>query len=125
MDKTILLGKGRDIQSVPETMWKQHLAQTPQSGQKRLAFMTEAHHQVRYFVVTELINTQKPILPEFISDTLKMPVAQVNAILEELERKLFFLVRNEQNAVIWAYPVTVETTPHRLIFNSRERLYAA
>jgi hypothetical protein len=125
MEGKILLGRDKDIHEVPETMWKQHLTQAPQSGQKRLAFMTDAHHQVRYFVVRELVNTQKPIKPEFISDALKMPNEQVNAILEELERKLFFLVRNEQNEVIWAYPVTVESTPHRLVFNSGERLYGA
>ena len=125
MEDKILLGRDRDIHEVPAAMWKQHFAQAPQSGQKRLAFMTQAHHQVRYFVIRELVNTQKPIQPEFISDTLKMPIDQVQSILEELERKLFFLVRNEQNEVVWAYPVTVETTPHRLIFNNGERLYGA
>jgi hypothetical protein len=49
----------------------------------------------------------------------------VKSILEELERKLFFLVRNEQGAVAWAYPVTVEITPHRLDFNTGERIYGA
>ena len=125
MEDKILLGRDKNVNEVPATMWKQHLTQAPQSGQKRLAFMTEAHHQVRYFAVRELVNTQKPIPPEFISDRLKMPIDQVQSILEELERKLFFLVRNEQNEVIWAYPVTVEPTSHRLIFNSGERLYAA
>ena len=85
--------------------------------------MTGAHHRVRYFVVKGLADKQKPIEPEFISKTLNMPLAQVTDILEELERKLFFLVRDEQGAVVWAYPVTVETTPHSLNFNTGERLY--
>jgi hypothetical protein len=54
-----------------------------------------------------------------------MTLTQITSILDELERKLFFLVKNEQGAVIWAYPVTVEPTPHRLNFNTGERLYAA
>jgi hypothetical protein len=87
--------------------------------------MTDAHHRIRYFVVKELVNRQKPIEPEFISEKLKMPLEQVNLILEELERKLFFLVRNEQGAVAWAYPVTVDATPHRLFFSSGECLYGA
>jgi hypothetical protein len=87
--------------------------------------MTEAHHQIRYFVVKELATTQKPIEPEFISEKLHMPLDQVKSILEELERKLFFLVRNQQGAVAWAYPVTVEITPHKLNFSSGERLYGA
>jgi hypothetical protein len=54
-----------------------------------------------------------------------MPLTQVTDILEVLERKLFFLVRNEQGAVAWAYPVTVTPTPHKLNFSTGERLYAA
>jgi hypothetical protein len=125
MGNTILLGREKEIHHVPEEMWKQHLAQTPQHGQQRLSFMTEAHHQVRYFVVCEMVKAQKPIEPEFISDKLQMPLERVNRILDELEEKLFFLVRNEHKAVSWAYPFTVEATPHKLIFNSGERLYAA
>jgi len=37
----------------------------------------------------------------------------------------FQLVRNSKGEVIWAYPVTVEKTPHRITFNTGERLYAA
>ncbi len=87
--------------------------------------MTEAHHQIRYFVVKEMVNTQKPIEPEFISEKLNIALELVKPILEELERNLFFLVRNDQGAVAWAYPVTVEATPHRLVFSSGERLYGA
>ncbi len=54
-----------------------------------------------------------------------MPLEVVRAILEELERKLFFLVRNDQGAVTWAFPATVETTPHKLTFSTGERLYGA
>jgi hypothetical protein len=72
-----------------------------------------------------MVNRQKPIEPEFIAEKLNLPLERVKVLLEELERKLFFLVRNEAGAVAWAYPVTVERTPHRLDFNSGERLYGA
>lgn len=87
--------------------------------------MTDTHHQIRNFVVKELVNIQKPIEPEFISEKLNLPIELVKSILEELEKKLFFLVRNEWGAVAWAYPVTVETTPHTMDFNSGEHLYGA
>ena len=45
--------------------------------------------------------------------------------LAELERRLFFLVRNEEGAVSWAFPVTVDKTPHRLTFSTGERLHGA
>ena len=125
MEERILLGRSQQILEIPQATWKEHLTQTPQHSQARLSFMTDAHHQVRYFVVKGLADKQKPIEPEFISETLNMPLAQVTGILDELEQKLFFLVRDEQGAVDWAYPVTVETTPHRLNFSTGERLYGA
>jgi hypothetical protein len=125
MEEKILLGRNQQILAIPQATWKEHLTQISQHSQTRLSFMTGAHHRVRYFVVKELADKQKPIEPEFISKALNMPLAQVTGILEELERKLFFLVRDEQGAVAWAYPVTVETTPHRLNFSTGERLYGA
>jgi hypothetical protein len=63
--------------------------------------------------------------PEFISQSLKLPVERIIAILNELEKNLFFLLRNNQGAVTWAYPVTVEKTPHELTFSTGERLHGA
>jgi hypothetical protein len=125
MEEVILLGRDREILKFPEATWKQQLAEIPQHSQSRLSFMTEAHHQIRYLVVKEMAITRKPIEPEFISERLKIPIERVKSILDELETKLFFLVRNEHGAVAWAYPITVETTPHKLEFSSGERLYGA
>ncbi len=125
MEEKILLGRDKNMLEFPWEAWKQNLAQIPQDSPARLSFMKDAHHQVRYFVVKEMAYTGKPIEPEFISEKLNMALEQVKSILEELERKLFFLVRNEQGAVAWAYPVTVEPTPHKLHFASGERLYGA
>ena len=125
METKILLGRAQQMIAMPQAAWKQSLTQVPQHSQPRLSFMTDAHRQVRYFVVKELVDRQAAIESDFISKALNMPLAQVISILEELERKLFFLVRNERDAVVWAYPLTVEATPHRLTFNTGERLYAA
>ena len=125
MEEKILLGRDREILEFPEAAWRRELAQIPQHSQARLNFMTDTHHQVRYFIVKEMATRQKPIEPELISAELGIPLDRVNTLLGELERKLFFLVRNERGAVAWAYPITVETTPHKLSFSSGERLYAA
>lgn len=50
---------------------------------------------------------------------------RVSEVLTELEERLFFLVRNGDGDVAWAFPVTVDRTPHRLTFSTGERLYAA
>jgi hypothetical protein len=125
MSENILLGQDRQISEIPRAMWEQHLAQASQHGKTRLSFMTEEHHQVRCFMVKELVDRGKPIEAEVISQALQLPVVRVRAVLDELERKLFFLVRNEQGAVSWAYPVTTDPTPHRLAFSTGTRLYSA
>jgi hypothetical protein len=125
MPETILVGRGQEILAIPQATWKQHLLQIPQHSQARLNFMTDVHHQIRYFVVREMARKQEPIKPETISEELDLPFQVVETVLDELEKRLFFLVRNEQGAVAWAFPVTIEITPHKLDFRSGERLYAA
>ena len=125
MEARVLLGRGQQIIEFPESEWKGHLARIPEHGHDRLGFMTALHHKIRYFVVRELVEGGKPIEPRWISEKLNLPLERVKVILDELERKLFFLVRNAQGAVVWAYPMTVEPTPHRLNFSTGERLYGA
>ena len=36
-----------------------------------------------------------------------------------------FLFRDNHGRVVWAYPVTVEKTPHHVRFDTGEELYAA
>jgi len=125
MGESVLLGRGRQILELPWETWEQHLAQVPQHSGDRLRFMREEHHRVRYFVVRELPSRGKAMAPQEIAAALHLPQTRVETILDELERKLFFLFRDEKGAVSWAYPVTVEPTPHHLSFSSGERLYAA
>jgi len=125
MNDTILLGRDQHLVELPRRMWEKHLAQTPAHMQQRLAFMTAAHHQVRYYVVRELPRTGKAIRPDQIAAELKLPITQVISILNDLEENLTFLFRDEVGSVAWAYPVTVQQTPHAISFSSGERLYGA
>ena len=125
MNQTILLGQDHRIVPIPRAHWEGHLAQLPAHSQSRLSFMSPAHHLVRNFVVKHLPNTGKPISPMEIAEFLNLAVEQVEEILDQLERNLFFLVRDLGGAVTWAFPVTVEPTPHRLTFDSGEQIYAA
>ncbi len=87
--------------------------------------MTARHHAVRNFVVRELPRTGTPLPVEAVAKGAGLPVEQTIPILDELERRLLFLVSNETGSVSWAYPVTVDHTPHRVRFDSGEQLYAA
>jgi len=125
MSETILIGRGRKLTTIPRSQWEDQLRKAPESMKNRLSFMTPEHHLVRYFVVRTLPRIGKPIPPETIASRLKLPLRRVNSILAELEERLFFLVRDQNGHVSWAYPVTTATTPHRLVFSTGERIYAA
>jgi hypothetical protein len=121
MDEKLFVGLWRLMLPIPPAIWtKRDLG-----GGDPLAFMTEAHHRVRDFAVTELTQSGKPLAPERIAQELQLPPARVADILDELERRKTFLFRNAQGAVTWAYPVTVDPTPHRLRFSTGEQVYAA
>ena len=90
-----------------------------------LSFMSPDHHRVRNFAVSELPRAGKALPPEYIALKLDLPLEQVINILDDLERHLVYLFRNPQGEVTWAYPVTVDPTPHRVTFSSGEKIYAA
>jgi hypothetical protein len=125
MNKSLLLGIWRFWLRIPRPIWQQEIARSARASEKSLQFMKDEHHKVRDFVVRELPRLARPIPPETIAQSLDMDLEKVVSILNELEKNLTFLFRNEQGEVTWAYPVTVEKTPHRITFSSGEQIYAA
>ena len=120
-----LIGVGRFVVRVPEWLFRRLTARGEGDGHSPLEFMTPEHHRVRDFAVLELPRRARPLAPEEIADAVDIPLPRVAEILDYLERHLTFLYRNQEGAVVWAYPVTVERTPHRITLNGKERLYAA
>jgi AraC-like DNA-binding protein len=125
MEETVLLGRGRNIVTIPRQLLDTHLDQVPEHSKRRLAFMTAKHHEVRYYVVREMPRIGEPITPDQIARDLGMSKDEVRRILDDLEQNLFFLVRDDNGAVSWAFPITTEATPHQLTFQSGERLFGA
>jgi hypothetical protein len=125
MNKSLLLGIWRFWLRIPRPIWQQEIARSARASEKSLQFMKDEHHKVRDFVVRELPRLARPISPETIAQSLDMELEQVVSILDELEKNLTFLFCNEQGEVTWAYPATVEKTPHRIKFSSGEQIYAA
>ena len=120
MDDQLLLGLWRCVLPIPPQIWQRVV-----KGDSALDFMSADHHRVRNLVVEFLPRIGKPLTPKWISDKLKIPLPVVSEILNELERKMTFLFRNPDEAVTWAYPVTVDQTPHQVSFSSGEQIYAA
>lgn len=123
---TLLLGVRGRLESAPAAEWRTHVQGARLHTESRLRFLTPDHQRVRYFAVSRLVyNHGRPLEPELIARQLNLPRPRVTALLDDLERGLFFLVRDRSGRVNWAFPVTVERTPHHLSFGSGERLFGA
>ena len=125
MNKQLLLGLWRYILPIPRQIWQGQVEKDAQFADRRLDFMSPDHHQVRNFAVLELPRAGKPLTPEYIAHGLSLPLERVVSILDELQENMTFLFRNKKGEVTWAYPVTVDRTPHRLSFSTGEQVHAA
>lgn len=126
LSRPLLLGRGQSFAEMPANAWLAQLAKVPASMASRLAFMTAEHHLVRNFAVRELPHEgQRAIDPRHLAATIGLPAGRVLEILNDLERNLFFLVRNAAGRISWSFPVTVETTPHRLTLSTGEQTHGA
>jgi hypothetical protein len=124
MNNRLLLGISRFLFPVPPLVWQNEVAQSAKRNRARLAFMTPEHHRIRNLVVHELPRVGAPLTPAWIAEQVNLSLDTVVKILEELEQNLTFLFRNAKGAVVWAYPVTVERTPHRITLSTGEQIYA-
>jgi len=125
MNNQLLLGLWRYLLPVPRQLWQGQVDKDARVADHRLDFMSPDHHRVRNFAVLELPRAGRPLSPEYIAQELALPLDRVVPILDELEANMAFLFRNEKGEVTWAYPVTVDRTPHRLSFSTGEQVQAA
>jgi len=125
MKNKLLIGLLKDMIELPPSLWEEQVSDRLAKFEIEHKFMTEEHRLVHHFVVKELPKVGKPLPPEFITDRIGLSFDRVTSVLEELEKNMTFLVRNSKGEVIWAFPVTVDNTPHHVTFNTGEKLYAA
>jgi hypothetical protein len=125
MNDPLLLGIWRYLLRLPRSIWQGQVAKNAKAEMSGLEFLTGETKQVRDYVVLELPRAGEPLSPQRIADDLGLEVERVTAILDDLEERKTFLFRDPQGCVTWAYPVTVDRTPHRVEFSSGEKLYAA
>jgi len=125
MSGTILVGAGREIRRVPDDAFIKSIKGLPARMISRLAFMTSDHHLVRDFLVREMPRQRNPISPLAIENVIGLDLERVSIILSDLERNLFFLVRDSDGNVSWAFPVTTSVTPHKLAFSTGENTFGA
>jgi hypothetical protein len=121
----IIVGKGQELRRIPDDAFQSAMDRLPEHMAKRLAFMSSDHHTVRDFVVREMPRQSRPLSPRQIASVTAIDISRVSTILLELEKTLFFLVRNSEGNVSWAFPVTTDQTAHRLSFSTGDRTYGA
>ncbi len=124
MSDAIRLGLGRWMIPIPGVLWRRMVRANARQASNSLQFMTPDHHRVRDFAVERLLRAGRPLSPDEIARTLQLAPERVAEILDDLERHLTFLFRRSGRDVIWAYPVTVEETPHRAIASTGEEAYS-
>ncbi len=127
MKDSIRLGVGRYILSIPPWLAgaKKKLAKNRRRFEAAMEFMTDDHRRVHHFAVKELPKAGRPLAPEVISAALGISRERVFGLLYDLQEHMTFLFRNSEGNVTWAYPVTVDRTPHHLTFSTGEDVYAA
>ncbi len=125
MKNKIMLGMWRYMFNVPPFLLEKQRAKGKAKMAANLAFMTAEHRRVHHFAVRALPGLGQPLQPGSIADALNLPLEKVNTMLDDLEKHMTFLVRNTEGSVVWAYPVTLEKTPHQVTFDTGEQIYAA
>jgi hypothetical protein len=114
------------LERLPAAPWRRKLADARAGMAHRFAFMTADHRKVRYAAVSLLPgNAGRPLSIRQLSDATSIPESRVDQVLDDLQRHLFFLVRDSNGEVSWAFPVTSDRTPHHLTFSSGEKLWGA
>jgi hypothetical protein len=125
MKNKFMIGFWRYMIDLPRFVWEKEISKTKKRFRAELGFMSHEHRLVHHFVVKQLPYAGQPLRPQLVADKLNLPLDRVNAILDDLEKHMTFLFRDNHGSVVWAYPVTVEKTPHHVTFDTGEQLYAA
>ena len=125
MSDWLMVGVWRGILRLPPGVGRRRLRRFEQRAREVVGELTDEQRAVHHEVVRELPRIGRPASPAVIAARLELPEERVVAALDELERRKGFLFRNDAGEVVWAYPITVATTPHHVRFRSGETLYAA
>lgn len=125
MRSWLKVGVVRHMLRLPPMIGTKRLAELAERARVEVGALSAEHRSVHHFVVRELPRADGPLPPEVVAEHLDLSLERVIQIFDDWEAKKAILFRDDQGAVVWAYPVTAAETPHRLRFRSGERLYAA
>ncbi len=127
MKDRIMLGLWKYMLNVPPFLMdmRKQVEREKLRYEEAMGFMTDEHRRVHHYTVRELPRAGKPLSPDAAASAVGLPRDRVVSTLDDLEKHMTFLFRNKQGEVAWAYPVTVDKTPHHMTFSTGEQVYAA
>ncbi|MBM4326124.1 MAG: hypothetical protein FJ118_03080 [Deltaproteobacteria bacterium] len=125
MRNKLMAGIWRYLVGVPPFLWEKRIEKAVRRVKRATEFMSPEHRLAHHFVVREMPRLGRPVQSQLVAGELGLTLGRVVEVLQDLESRLTFLWRNSDGEVTWAYPVTVEKTPHAITFHTGERLYAA
>ena len=94
-------------------------------AKRKVQQFSAAKKALHHFVVRELPQKGEPLALESIAAGLDLPLEKVARLVAELEQAKTFLFRKNSDRIDWAYPVTVDDTPHKVTFSTGEKVNAA
>ena len=110
---------------IPSFIIKKMMSAGVKRARKKVQRFSDVKKKIHHFAVRELPKLGEPISLKYIARELEQPMEAVNKLVDELEKEKTFLFRNNSDHINWAYPVTVEKTPHHVAFSTGERIHAA
>jgi hypothetical protein len=122
---SVLFGFRKTTVSVPAFVVNREMEKAVRRIRMKVKGFTAKKRKVHHFVVRELPGRGGPISINDVAHGLGMPLRRVEALIDELEKEKTFLYRRNSAGINWAYPVTVEATPHKITFSTGECVNAA
>lgn len=119
------VGFRRHMFKLPRALGRRRVASLAGRARTIMDGLTEQHRTLHRFVVAELARAARPLTPELIAEQLGLAPDEVAGLIDDLGEKKALIARDASGAITWGYPVTVDETPHRLCFESGDRLFAA
>ena len=122
---SVRLGIGNTTLPVPAFLVNRDVGAGISRAKKTVGQFSAEKRAVHHFVVRELPKRGTALSLESIATGLDLPMDTVRRLVDELEQAKTFLFRRHSDRIDWAYPVTVDDTPHKVTFSTGERINAA
>lgn len=116
---------GQFFVSVPAPLAEFLVVQESARWARIFAALSPMDADVRQLAVQHLPAANGPLSAAALAELAGLTLEEVRGALVRLHRLLGFLAIDDDGAVTWAYPVSADQTPHRLTFETGERMTAA